>query len=118
MTAPLARTVRAAHTGLGLVFLCAPGRTARAVRDRPGRRLRWTVAALGVRHLAEAPLAGRRSRRWALVAAGVDGLHAASMVGLALWRPGMRQAAAVDGAVAAALSIAEVGEALAAAPDR
>ena len=114
MNGALPTAVRLAHGGLALTFLCATGPVARAVRDRPGRVLRGAVVVLGVRHLAEVPLAGRRSRRWALLAAGVDGLHATSMIGVAALRPGLRQAAVVDGAVAATLAAAELAEALSA----
>jgi hypothetical protein len=103
--------VAATHVGLGLICVCAPGRTARAVRGRPGQALRATIVVLGVRHLIEAPVAGRRSRRWALTAAVVDGVHAATMVGLAALRPPLRHAAHVNAAVAATLAVAEAMEA-------
>jgi hypothetical protein len=112
VTRRLASAISAAHGTLAVVCLCAPGRTARTVRDRPGRALRVAVVLLGMRHLAEAPLAGRRSRRWALVAAGVDGLHATSMFALAALRPGLRRAGVVDGTVATTLAVAELAEAV------
>jgi hypothetical protein len=89
-------------TAIGLSHLLAP----------PAQSLRVAVVLLGMRHLAEAPLAGRRSRRWALVAAGVDGLHATSMFALAALRPGLRRAGVVDGTVATTLAVAELAEAV------
>jgi hypothetical protein len=113
MTTPrLAIPISAAHGTLAVIYLGAPGRAARAVRDGPGRALRVAVVLLGLRHLAEVPMAGRRSRRWALTTAGVDGLHATSMFALAALRPGLRRAGVLDGTVAATLAIAELVQAL------
>ncbi len=102
------RLPAALHVVLGVAFVGAGGRIA----DAAGvPRAGWVLRVLGVRHLIEAPLAGRRSRRWALLACGVDGLHASSMLALAWARPGARQAALVDAGVAGVLSAGELAEA-------
>jgi hypothetical protein len=68
--------------------------------------------ALGLRHLLEAAIVGRRlGPRWTLVGAAVDATHSATMVGLAVARPSWRPLALASACAASAIAAVEIGEA-------
>lgn len=89
-----------ARAGWGTFLLVSPGTAPHPVGDTPaGRR---TVRVLGARHLLQACwVTARPDRRRALIGAGIDVAHAASMVALALLAPQLRRVALLDAAIAA-----------------
>jgi hypothetical protein len=101
----------AAHLALGAAFVAAPDRALGLVHARTDRALSIAVRVLGARHLLEATVAGRARSRWAGVAAGVDALHAASMLGIAAAGPRRRRPALVSAGLAGAMTALEVAEA-------
>ena len=79
----------------GTALLVAPGKV---LGDLPHQEIKGAARIfariLGARHLVEAAVLMRdHSHRWVLLGAGVDGLHAASMLGLAAVRPNERRLA-------------------------
>ena len=103
--AGLVRTTALAGVGAGLVLLARPDAAlARLAPEYPGEQ-RWVVRLLGVRLLAQhaAVLASPQPPVLRL-AAGVDLLHAATMVPL-LRSPRYGRAARISGAVAAAYGV-------------
>jgi hypothetical protein len=104
----MSRLLLAARFLYGTILLLSPtralGRLARAPVDR-----RTAVAArvLGARELVQAELVRRHpGRRAQLISAGVDGLHAATMFGLAAADRDRRTLALHNGATAGALALA------------
>jgi hypothetical protein len=94
----------------GTALLVAPGRV---LGDLPHQEIKGAARAfariLGARHLVEAAVLMRDpSHRWALLGAGVDGLHAATMFGLAATRPDERRLALTNAVTASALAVAGV----------
>lgn len=90
------------------VLLTRPGPIVGAALGRPpDERTEVVVRVLGVRQLAQAAavtgVGGRRAMRAGVV---VDGLHAASMVGLAAVDRRRRRAALIDAMVALAFGVA------------
>jgi hypothetical protein len=95
-------------TAYGLLLLAAaplaPGRVA---RQRIDRRVRVVAGAVGARNLLEAAIIRRRPVPTTIAAAvAVDATHAASMVIVALARPGRRPLAAAGAAAAGAFAAA------------
>ncbi|MEW1952377.1 hypothetical protein [Terrabacter sp. NPDC080008] len=111
LTAPVVLEVgRAAY---GLVGLVAPHRVAAfALRRSPSRGATRVARLLGARHLAQgvALLLAGTPRAHAL-GAGVDALHAASMVPWAALTPRDRRYYVTSGALAAALALLELAAA-------
>ena len=99
--------VHAAHVGLGGALLLRPAAVAGWVDDGAEGRSVAVVRVLGARHLAQG-LAGlvTARRATALLGVGVDGLHAASMVGLAVRHRRHRRGAAASALVALAFALA------------
>ena len=61
---------------------------------------------IGMRHVVQALTLGkRRSRGWAAAGAGIDTLHALSMVALAILSDRYRRLAALDAAVASSWAV-------------
>jgi hypothetical protein len=101
----------ALHGLYGTALLLAPGLLLRGVGDPDDRLARLAARALGARHLGQAALLAASGRRAIRFGAAVDGLHAASMLGLGLAVPPHRRAAMASGAVAGALAALELTEA-------
>lgn len=115
-----------ARAGYGVALVCAPqilikltgdpvtGQPAGASRVRPSRRACAVARVLGVRHLVQAGLtaatlrAGPGSPVPLGLGAGVDVLHASTMVGLALVDRGARRVALADAGLELALAAAAV----------
>jgi hypothetical protein len=113
-----------ARAGYGVGLLCAPqalikltgdpvtGQPAGASPVRPSRRACAVARVLGVRHLMQAGLtaAAVRAEQGSPVplalGAGVDVLHASTMVGLALVDRGARRVALADTGIELALAAA------------
>lgn len=113
-----AAVVNAAHVVSGAALLLRSTATAAGVDG--GTAAGGTVAVvrvLGARHLLQG-LAGAAAPRWLppSLGAAVDGVHAVSMVGLALVDRGHRAAAAANAAMAVAFAVA--GRWAAAEPSR
>jgi hypothetical protein len=107
-TAPAAagRALQLARVSYGTALLLAPGVAIFLVTGHlPGRRARRVARLLGARHLAQAALtAVVPLPEVFMVGAGVDALHAASMVILAAVDRTARRAALADAAVEAAFA--------------
>jgi hypothetical protein len=89
----------------GALLLAAPDTYAVAVQGHPlSHPARVAAKVLGVRHLLEA-LVLRNGSRSPRLAAGVDALHAASMLGAAALRPADRRVALADAGMASALAL-------------
>ncbi|MBT9257511.1 hypothetical protein KMZ32_17225 [Phycicoccus sp. MAQZ13P-2] len=99
--AALMRLAGAAGTAWGGVLLARGDDVWRRLEGRsPDPVEELAIRALGVRHLVQGAvqvLAPRATRR---VAVGVDAVHAATMLGLALASPSRRTVATTTGAVA------------------
>jgi hypothetical protein len=94
----------------GAALLIRPNQVLRAAGADPG--LTGAVVAarvLGVRHLAQAAALAARPADVARPAIATDGLHAASMLGLALLAPRYRRAALASALVATALAVGTRG---------
>jgi len=91
----------------GTALLLAPRRSLGVRAGARGRRGAQTFARLlGARQLLEAVALGPHpSARMLRTGAAVDALHAASMLPLALLRPGLRGPALASGATAAGLAV-------------
>lgn len=98
------------RAGYGAAQALAPGRSTGAVLRRPaGPRARRVARLLGTRHLVQSLISLAWPRRGVLVVGvGVDGLHAASMVLLALVSCRWRRAALVEAGLAASFTVAGV----------
>lgn len=95
------RGLSAVRLAYGASLLLAPGVVLRAVSGGRSDGASMVARILGARHVAQAltlDLAGARG--WTLLGAGVDLLHAASMVGAAVLSREHRRAAALDAALA------------------
>ena len=99
--------VHAVHVGHGGALLLRPAAVAGWVDGGADGRSVAVVRVLGVRHLAQG-LAGLVTARRAAarLGAGVDGLHAASMVGLAVLDRRHRRGAAASALTALAFALA------------
>jgi hypothetical protein len=106
--AAAANRLSAARAALGAGHLAFPGRAARALSPQPiGGRARQVIRLLGARQLLQAAVTRARPTEAVLaVGAGIDALHAASMLALAAYRPEWRGPALTDAAVAGCLAVA------------
>jgi len=101
----------------GAVLLLAPDAILREVpHQQIDRSTRVFSRILGVRHLAQAAMVSSRggrasSRRWILIGAAVDAVHAATMAALALLRPSCRRLALTNATTACTLAAAGLYEA-------
>lgn len=91
----------------GTALLVLPGRVLARLTSAPvDRRAAGVARVLGARELAQAELTRRRpTRAVLLLGAGVDALHAASMVGLAATDRGRRSLALHNGSSAGLLAV-------------
>jgi hypothetical protein len=106
---PMAALI-AARVVAGTALLVAPGRV---LGDLPHQEIKGAARTfariLGARHLVEAGVLLRgHGRRRVLLGAGVDGVHAATMFGLAAMRPDVRRLALTNAFAASALAGAGV----------
>jgi hypothetical protein len=90
----------------GSALLIAPGKV---LGDLPHEEIdaaaRAFARVLGARHLVEAAVLLRdHTHRWVLVGAGVDAVHAATMLGLAYKRPDQRRLALTNALTASLLA--------------
>ncbi|HEY1346850.1 MAG TPA: hypothetical protein VGF54_17825 [Streptosporangiaceae bacterium] len=115
MTAAAAgrRALQLARAGYGVALLMKPGLTIRLATGRlPSRRVCRVAWLLGARHLAQATLTTLAPRPGVLAAgAAADGLHAASMVMLAMADRAARRTALTDAMAEAAFAAAGVAAA-------
>lgn len=104
------RAVQVVRGGWGLLQLASPGLVADRILRLPLDHRAETVArVLAARQVLQAGLLLRTPTPAALgVGAAVDGLHAASMVGLAVLDGRRRPAALLDAAIASAFAVAGV----------
>jgi hypothetical protein len=99
--------VHSAHVVHGAVLLLRPAAVAGRVGSTGRDRTVAVVRVLGARHLAQGTVGLVAARRTATrLGAGVDALHAASMVGLAVVDRGHRRAATVSAVVAVGFALA------------
>lgn len=98
------QTIRA---GWGLLQLAAPGLVADRVLTAPlDHRATVVARVLAARQVLQAGLLLRNPGPMALaLGAGVDGLHAASMLGLAAFDARRRRSALLDASIAAAFAV-------------
>jgi hypothetical protein len=108
VTATRGQALQLTRAGYGAALLLAPVLTIRlATGSPPGRRARRVARLLGARHLAQATLTTFAPLPGAFAAgAGVDALHAASMLILAAGDRAARRAALTDTAAEAAFAAA------------
>lgn len=98
-----ARIVGAVQVAVGATMLLVPERVADMTAGRGTPAAPSIVRLLGARIAGQGALTAARPSRWALeCGAGVDGLHAASMLVLAVLAPRYRHTALVSAGVAAA----------------
>ncbi|HEX5268241.1 MAG TPA: hypothetical protein VFW24_15855 [Acidimicrobiales bacterium] len=99
---PTTTALRSVRAGLGAGQLLCPGLAARVLAAQHlDDRARRVVRVLGARQVAQAVLTGTRPSHAVLVlGTGVDALHAASMVFLALFDRRLRRAALADAFIA------------------
>jgi hypothetical protein len=91
------------RAGLAVLQLAAPAAVGRAVGLDPGdRRALVAVRVLGARELAQSATAATGSPVLRTAGVAVDGLHAASMIGLAAASPRYRRPALLAAALATA----------------
>lgn len=108
-----ARALACLRLAYGSALLLAPDALlGDLTRARTDRRARLFARVLGARHVVETAVLWRhRSRRWLLGGAAVDGLHAATMIGLALIDEERRGPANANALGAAAFALAGLYEA-------
>lgn len=111
--APGQALLPAIRASYGVALLMAPGAVVYLGTGRyPGRRARRVARLLGARHLIQAGVSAFAPLPGVLaVGAGVDALHAASMLMLATVGRGMRRAALTDALAAALFAAAGVSAA-------
>ena len=103
----MTRPVDVARLALGVAALAVPGGLLPAAAET--RTSRTLTRVLGARYLAQGGLRVVGRKPWsAEVDAGVDALHAASMVGLAVLSSRYRRVALVSAAAAAAFASADL----------
>ena len=92
----------------GVALVMAPGTVMYLATGRfPGRRARRVAQILGARHLIQAGIGAFAPGPGVFVmGAGIDSVHAVSMLGLALFDRGTRRAALTDGLAEALLAAA------------
>jgi hypothetical protein len=102
------RALAAIRASYGVALLITPGTVIYLATGRfPGRPARRVAQVLGARHLVQAGVSALAPLPGVLAAgAGVDGLHAASMVMLATVSRDMRRAALTDALAEALLAAA------------
>lgn len=99
--------VHAAHVVHGAALVLRPAAVAGRVGNAGRDRTVAVVRVLGARHLAQGAAGLVAARRTATrLGAGIDGLHATSMVGLAVVDRGHRRAATVSAVVALGFALA------------
>ncbi len=92
---------RGLRAGWGMLLIAAPSETLRAVAGTaPHPVARQVARLLGARELAQAFLI--KNQRRARIGSAVDGLHAASMMALAVSQPKWRRLAFTSAAIASA----------------
>lgn len=85
----------------GAVLLaCGPELFTQVQGRRPSSGERTAITLLAVRHLGQGVLQVLASHHLSIVYAGIDGLHASSMVAVAAKKPTLRRAALTSGAIA------------------
>jgi len=93
----------------GAILLGMPGPAARTAGGRGAVPATWLVRLLGIRQIGQAALLLAAPRPPAInVGAGVDALHAASMVAVAYSMPAYRRVTLTSGGIAAASCAAAV----------
>jgi hypothetical protein len=102
------RLISGVRASYGLALLCVPGPMITALTGAPvSGRVIAVARVLGVRQLVQAGICGLApTRGLTQVGVAVDGLHAASMLGLAGVEPGLRRALLAETAIAAGLASA------------
>jgi hypothetical protein len=90
----------------GLLELLGPRHVARIGGADGNRTAENVVRVLGARDVAQATMLPRVTREAALLGAAVDGLHALSMVGLAVVRPAWRRPALTSATISSAFAVA------------
>lgn len=102
------RPLEAVRAAYGLCELLAPDFVSGQLLGKaPDRRARVVIRVLGARHLVQAGLTFRAGSVAHGIGGGVDGIHAASMLALAVLDPGRRTSAAVNAAIATLFAAAE-----------
>jgi hypothetical protein len=97
-----------------LLLICPSLVARRSARTSPDRRTRRVMRLLGVRHLVQAILESRHASPVVMaIGAGVDVLHAASMVIFASTDRRHRRLALIDAGVASSLALAGAWSAVA-----
>ena len=105
------RPVDLARLGLGVAALARPGVFVRMTASRDGKAVRRTVRVLGARYVLQSGTGLALERPWLPRAdAGVDLVHAASMVGFAALLPEHRRLALISGAAALTFAIVDLRE--------
>lgn len=95
------RTLGAAQVVWGVVLLGAGQQLFRRLQGRdPDETERIGLRALGARHVVQGSLEAALPHRLGRMHAGVDAIHAASMLAVVLLQPQRRRAAAVSGGLA------------------
>jgi hypothetical protein len=85
----------------GVFLLVASDTVVETVTGERSRAATTVGCIIGMRHVLQALTLGRtRSRDWVGVGAGIDAIHALSMVALAVFSDRYRRLAALDAAVA------------------
>lgn len=103
------RTALALRLGIGAVEALSPKWVVQVVYEMdPVTDRVLVVRVLGVRHLVQAALTRSGSRRARIGGAAVDGLHAASMIVLALANQNYRRAGLIEAVVALGLAASEL----------
>ncbi|UZJ26005.1 hypothetical protein RHODO2019_06120 [Rhodococcus antarcticus] len=102
------KVLQVVRAGWGLLQLAAPGLVADRILRKPlDHRAEVVARVLAARQVLQAGLLMRSPTPAVLgVGAGVDGLHAASMLALAAVDTRRRPAALLDAAIAAAFAVA------------
>jgi hypothetical protein len=99
----------AVRLALGLAVLARPGLPLRLTGSPDGAGVRRTVRVLGGRYAVQGAAGLLTRAPWLPAAdATVDGLHAVSMVGLAVVSPGHRRLALASAVLATALATADL----------
>lgn len=104
------RPVGLAGIGWGALLLWRGPTLFRRVQGRiPSSSERDAITVLGVRHAMQGLAQLLVPHHFGRLYAAIDGVHAASMVAVAVVRPARRRAAMLSAAVAAASGLASVG---------
>lgn len=105
------RSVDLARCFLGILALARPETVLTLSRGQDTQDVRRVVRVLGGRYLLQATFGSALHRRWVPAAdAGVDLVHALSMIGLARWSPRHRRLAGVSAAAALIFAAADLAD--------